>query len=48
MFCSVEWACIAYRTLPSGELAIVPDTGHDITPAVIDVMSDFLVRHSSS
>src|SRR6266851_3113654 len=28
MFCPVEAACAAYRTLQAGELGIVPDTGH--------------------
>lgn len=44
MFCSVEAACVAYRTLEGGELGVVPNTGHEITPAVIDTTVDFLVR----
>jgi len=46
MFCTVEAACAAYRTLQAGELGIVPDTGHEITKPVIDTMAAFLVRHS--
>lgn len=48
MFCSVEAACAAYRTLQTGELGIVPNSGHDITPAVIDTMISFLSRHAAS
>lgn len=46
MFCPVEVACTAYRALPAGELAIVANTGHDITPQVIDTMIHFLAAHS--
>lgn len=42
MFCSVEAACIAYRKLPAGELAILPNTGHEITPDVIRTMIAYL------
>jgi pimeloyl-ACP methyl ester carboxylesterase len=45
MFCPVEVATAAYRALPAGELAIVANSGHDITPQVIDTMSDFCQRH---
>jgi pimeloyl-ACP methyl ester carboxylesterase len=47
MFCSVEAACVAYRNLQAGELGIVPDTGHEITTAIVDNMLGFLVRHST-
>jgi pimeloyl-ACP methyl ester carboxylesterase len=47
-FCSVEEAVSAYRALPAGELAIVADTGHVITPAGVAAMLDFLTRHSST
>jgi pimeloyl-ACP methyl ester carboxylesterase len=47
MFCTVEAACIAYRTLEAGELGIVPNTGHEITPAIIDAMIGYLVRYSA-
>jgi pimeloyl-ACP methyl ester carboxylesterase len=43
-FCSVEAACTVYRTLPQGELAIVPGAGHEISASAIDVMVDFLRR----
>jgi hypothetical protein len=45
MFCPVEVATPAYRTLPAGALAVVPNTGHDITPPVIDTMTDFCQHH---
>lgn len=48
MFCPVEAACAAYRTLQAGELGIVPDTGHEITPSIIDAMTAFLIRHSAT
>jgi pimeloyl-ACP methyl ester carboxylesterase len=44
-FCTVEAACLAYRALPSGELAVVPNTGHEITAATVGVTVDFLLRH---
>ena len=47
MFCSVEAACAAYRSVATGELAIVPDSGHEISPAAVDLMSGFLLRHSA-
>jgi len=46
-FCSVEEAITAYRALPKGELAILADTGHVITPAAIEAMVEFLERHVS-
>jgi pimeloyl-ACP methyl ester carboxylesterase len=48
MFCTVEAACSAYRTLRAGELGIAPNTGHEITVSIIDAMTDFLARHSSA
>ncbi len=48
MFCPVEAAGAAYRTLQAGELGIVPDTGHEITPPIIDAMTAFLIRHSAT
>ena len=47
-FCSVEDAVTAYRALPAGELAILPDTSHLITAAGVGAMIDFLERHSST
>ena len=46
-FCSVEEAITAYRALLKGELAILADTGHVITPAAIEAMVEFLERHVS-
>jgi pimeloyl-ACP methyl ester carboxylesterase len=43
-FCSVEEAAIAYRALQDGELAILPNTGHLITPAAITATIEFLER----
>lgn len=48
MFCTVEAACVAYRTIESSELGIAPNTGHEITAGVINTMTDFLVRHSAA
>ena len=48
MFCTVEAACAAYRTLQAGELCIVPNTGHEITAPIIDAMVPFLIRHSKA
>ena len=45
-FCSVEEGVRAYRALPQGELAIVPNTGHIITPPLVEVMVEFLERRS--
>jgi pimeloyl-ACP methyl ester carboxylesterase len=44
-FCSVEEACQAYRFLAAGELAVLPNLDHSITPAVVEVAVEFLVRH---
>ena len=43
-FCSVELACQAYRTLPDGELSVVPGAAHEITAGVVASMIDFLTR----
>ena len=45
MFCPVEVACAAYRTLPAAELGITPNTGHDITTPIIEMMVRFLSAH---
>ncbi len=47
-FCSVEEGALAYRNLPSGELAVLPDTDHAITPAVIEATIAFLLRHTGT
>ena len=44
-FCSVEEAVVAYRRLPDAELAILPGTGHVITPEGIEATIGFLRRH---
>jgi pimeloyl-ACP methyl ester carboxylesterase len=46
-FCSPEEAIIAYRKLQAGELAILPDTGHWISPRKVQIAIDFLRRHSA-
>jgi 3-oxoadipate enol-lactonase len=43
-FCTVEEAAAAYRALPAGELAILPDTGHLITPAAVQTTIEFFER----
>jgi pimeloyl-ACP methyl ester carboxylesterase len=43
-FCSVEEGVRAYRALPQGELAVVPNTGHIITPPLVELMVEFLER----
>lgn len=43
-FCSVEEGVAAYRALPQGELAVLPDHGHVITTAAIEVTAGFLRR----
>jgi pimeloyl-ACP methyl ester carboxylesterase len=45
-FCSVEDAVSAYRALRSGELAVLPDTGHVITAAAVEAMAEFLEQHA--
>jgi pimeloyl-ACP methyl ester carboxylesterase len=45
-FCSVEEGVTAYRALPEGELAVVPNTGHLITPSVVELTIEFLERWS--
>src|SRR5215831_3052013 len=45
-FCSVEEGVRAYRTLTQGELAVVPNTSHIITPPLVQLMVEFLERRS--
>ena len=47
-FCSVEDGVTAYRMLQDGELAILPNTGHLITPAAIEATIEFFERHHES
>ena len=44
MFCSVEAACVTYRVLSSGELSVIPNTGHEITTETTATMIDFFAR----
>ncbi len=41
-FCSVEDGVRAYRALTEGAFAVLPNTGHFITPALVDLMVEFL------
>jgi pimeloyl-ACP methyl ester carboxylesterase len=43
-FCSSEEAVIAYRALREGELAILPNTPHVITPQSVRIMQEFFTR----
>ena len=43
-FCSVEEGAAAYRALPAGELAVLPNTGHLITPAAVQAAIEFFER----
>jgi 3-oxoadipate enol-lactonase len=40
-FCTVEEGAAAYRALPAGEFAVLPDTGHLITPAAVQATIEF-------
>jgi pimeloyl-ACP methyl ester carboxylesterase len=44
-FCSVEEGVEAYRMLQQGELAVLPNHGHFISPSVVQVSIEFLERH---
>jgi pimeloyl-ACP methyl ester carboxylesterase len=44
-YCTPEEGVAAYRTLPDGELCILPRLSHEITTPVCDVALDFLLRH---
>ena len=43
-FCTVEEGAAAYRALPAGGLAVLPDTGHLITPAAVQATIEFFER----
>jgi pimeloyl-ACP methyl ester carboxylesterase len=43
-FCSVEEAVTSFRRLPNGELAVLPNHEHVISPASIETAIDFLLR----
>ena len=40
-FCTVEEGAAACRALPAGQLAVLPGTGHLITPAAVQATIDF-------
>ena len=40
-FCTVEDGAAACRALPAGRLAVLPGTGHLITPAAVQATIDF-------
>ncbi len=43
-FCTVEEGAAAYRALPAGELAVLPGTGHLITPVAVRTVTEFFAR----
>jgi pimeloyl-ACP methyl ester carboxylesterase len=43
-FCTVEEGAAAYHALQAGEFAVLPDTGHLITPAAVQTVIDFFGR----
>jgi pimeloyl-ACP methyl ester carboxylesterase len=43
-FCPVEEGAAAYRALPAGELAVLPNTGHLITPSAVQTTIEFFER----
>ena len=43
-FCPVEEGAAICGALPAGQLAVLPDTAHLITPAAVQTMIDFLGR----
>ena len=45
-FCSVEEAVTAYRKLPNGELAVLPNHDHVITYAAVQATIEFLARRT--
>jgi pimeloyl-ACP methyl ester carboxylesterase len=44
-FCTVEEGAAAYRMLQQGELAVIPNHAHFISPSVVQVSIEFLLRH---
>ena len=46
--CSVEEGVLSYRKLQQGEFAVAPGVGHFIGPLKVQLMIDFLLRHSAS
>lgn len=48
MFCSVEDAVRAYRSIPGAELAIIPGHDHSIKESKVDATLEFLRRHAEA
>ena len=44
-YCTLDDAVTAYRQLTHAEIAVLPGTGHIITPAKIELALDFFDRH---
>jgi pimeloyl-ACP methyl ester carboxylesterase len=44
-YCTLDDGVTAYRQLANGEIAVLPGTGHIITPAKIELALDFFDRH---
>jgi pimeloyl-ACP methyl ester carboxylesterase len=44
-YCSVEEGVAAYRRLQQGELAVLPNHGHFISPHVVQATIEFFERH---
>ena len=40
----VELGASAYRALPHGELAVLPNTANGITPAALQITTEFFQR----
>jgi pimeloyl-ACP methyl ester carboxylesterase len=45
-YCTLDDGIAAYRQLPAGEFAVMPGTGHVITPGKIERTLDFFRRHA--
>ena len=43
-FCTIEEGAAAYRALPAGAFAVLPDTRHLITPAAVQTIINFFDR----
>ena len=47
-FCSIEEGASAYRALPDGELAVLPNTAVGISPAAVQATIQFFQRRLES
>ena len=43
-FCTVEEGAAAYHALPASEFAVLPNTGHLITPGAVQATIEFFAR----